>query len=76
MNQKIHYEQGFCEALHYNSLNKVLYESEGAGQPYIKVKMDCTACNTGKCNQALTCKLLDTAPEQFEAGDWHLSDRK
>lgn len=76
MQQKHHYQQGFCEALHYNSLNKVLYESAGLGQPYIKVRMDCTACRDGRCSLAETCELLKRAPESFEFGDWHLSDAK
>ena len=76
MKQKHHYQQGFCETLHYNSLNKVLYESSGLGQPYKKVKMDCTACKDGKCGKALECKLLEDAPEQFEYSDWHLSELK
>ena len=76
MAQKHYFQQGFCEALHYNSLNKVLYESDGLGQPYIKVKMDCSACKDGRCDKAIDCKLLEDAPEQFEYSDWRLAERK
>ena len=74
MQQKHHLQQGFCETLHYNSLNYVLYESSGLGEPYIKQRMNCTACKDGRCNKAETCGILKSAPEQFEYGDWHLSE--
>lgn len=74
MKYKQYLQQGFCEALHYTSLNHVLYGSEAEGLPYNKIRMNCTACKDGRCDRENICQLLVDAPAQLEYSDWHLRD--
>ena len=76
MEIKVDLQQGFCETLHYNSLNYVEYISEDKGEPFKKSKMACSAVKNGLCDKAETCEILKAAPEQYDYKDWHLQQPK
>ena len=61
--QKYYYQSGFCTALHYSSLNPVIYESEGEGKTFHKRCMGCEAIRNGKCEKKDSCQYLEDAPE-------------
>lgn len=60
---KFHYHAGMCEALHYYSLNPIIYEPTENKDEYKKIKMNCRAIEQNKCDKALTCPILQAAPE-------------
>ena len=73
---KYYYQRGMCEALHYNSLNPVLYESTDTENEYRKVKMNCNAIQKGVCNKEYNCQLLLAAPELVIDNGVDLRDKK
>ena len=76
MEQKYYYQSGMCTALHYNSLNPVLYQSEEEKVDYQKVRMACHAIETGVCTCPEQCQLLLDAPEQVAYNSFELLEKK
>jgi len=67
MEERFYYQQGMCEALSLNSLNPILYEGEGEkNKEYHKVRMACSAIESGICTMADNCRIFEEAPEIAE----------
>lgn len=73
--EKFYYQEGLCKALHYLSLNPVIYEKEDDGK-YHKKKMACNCIENGECDRTTTCQLLIDAPETVEDKGIWLRDKK
>ena len=76
MQQKYYYQKGMCDALHYQSLNPVLYFSLAEGMNYSKQKMACSAIETGKCTNSEKCRLFKDAPDNVKYNDHLLCAEK
>lgn len=64
MEERFYYQQGMCEALSLNSLNPILYQGEGEkNKEYHKVRMVCSAIESGLCTMSDTCGVFLEAPE-------------
>lgn len=73
---KYYYHKGMCETLHYYSLNPIIYEQTENKEEYKKIKMDCNAIASGKCDKSLTCPILQDAPEIIIDNNINLSKNK
>lgn len=73
---RYYYQQGHCTALHYNSLNPVLYSAPEEKQDVVKQRMVCNAIADGRCKNADSCQLLKDAPERLPYSSYVLRDNK
>lgn len=74
--QKYYYQEGHCTALHYNSLNPVLYVASAEKEDVVKQRMVCNAISDGRCKNADSCQLLKDAPEKLPCNSYELRDKK